>query len=189
MAAPRGIVIVQPGPATPVPLEEPMTREGWNDYYEAIWASRLNARMHARYFAAARWWLAFASAVLQAVVFLGSAGAVGTLFAEWDPRIPTYVGLAVVVASGVLSGTGLPGRVQKAAGLAEAWDVRGAFWDDAWLQVRNSKYLGSIADLRAPEAALAKAEAELNIPEFTWYLKRVMTAVEASDVFAHRQAM
>lgn len=177
-------VLVQPAPAQPVALTSDMSRDAWAAYHAGIWDARLSAHLHARYFASMRRLLGGCSALLQTIVFFGSIGAAVTLIAEIDRIAPLVVSTLVGLSAGVLTITKLPAKVQKAASLEEAWSVRKSFWDDAWIQVQDSHYLGSIATLRAPEAALARLEADLGIWEWSWYTKRVMRTVERTDTYA-----
>lgn len=177
-------VIVQPARAATVVVSEEMGRDAWAAYHRAIWTARLDAYMHARYFARANRWLGALSVCLQGTVLLGSASVLLTLLAKVDARVPIGVTIAVTIATAILQATGLVGRVQKATTLAEAWAVRCSFWDDAWIQVQDSKYLGDLVTLRAPESSLARVEAELGIPVLPGVLASTMRDIEKTDPFA-----
>lgn len=131
-----------------------MSRPAWAAYHAAIWEARFSAHLHARCFAVSSRLLGWVSGTLQGVALIGSVSAFVALARDNGEYFTLWATLVVVAAAGILQLTGLPGRVQRASSLREAWAVRCSFWDDAVTLILDSKYLGPLAELQAPEAAL-----------------------------------
>lgn len=186
--AEQGTVLVQPEPPTVVHLDATMEREEWASYHASIWEARLMAHLHARYFSRMSRWMGWASGFLQLVVIVGSGTAFLSVVSKFGGEGYTAVStLVVTIAAAILQLSALPGRVQKAAVLEEAWAVRCNFWDDALVMVQGSKYLGPLSALQAPEAALRRVEADLRIPQVAWYIARIQRELMRVDRFARAQ--
>lgn len=165
-----------------------MTKEAWASYFGSVWEARLSAHLHARYFSRARRWMAWLSGILQLVVIVGSGTAFVSVISDFGgARLAAATTLGVAIVAAILQVTALPARVQKAATLEEAWAVRCSFWDDALVMVQDSKYLGPLAALQAPEAALRRVEAELGIPQWRWYIASVQRELMRVDRYARAQ--
>ncbi len=182
------MVLVQPQAPTVVAVDREMGREAWQSYYQAIWAARLSAHLHARYFSRLRRLMGWLSALLQAVVIVGSGSAFASVASSYGGRDFVAASTLVVAITAVaLQVTGLVGRVEKAAALEEAWAVRCSFWDDALVLVQDSRYLGTLSELQAPEAALRRVEAELGVPQVRWYIAKIQAELVRADPFASAQ--
>lgn len=174
-------VIVQSGPPRPVEPERRMSQAEWNDYHQLVWSRRLDAHVHAVYFARVRGVLSWARFALELVVTAGSAGAVVTLIASFPITVAIWFSAACAVCSAVLQLGAVGDRVRLAADLAEAWTARAGFWDDAWRMVRGGDYLGPIAELARVDVELHGLEQKLEFIERRSWQREAQELVRRTD--------
>lgn len=166
----------------PVQLEAEISEEAWRDYVTAVQHARLDAHVQRAYFERVRRFLGAANFAVQLVITLGSASAVATLLA--DAPVVASVTLAAIVAicSGVAQVMNLAEKVQHARDLVVGWTECARQLDQAWIYVRDSKYLGPLTEL-CDRTALVKVEEELGFPQIDRWAMAEHRRVIATDVF------
>lgn len=173
----------------PVEMPPPpsMTSDYWREYCRSVWVARLDAHLQCRYYARAGWWLGALRFMLDIVVTGSSLVAVSSLLTSAPQTIATTASVVVALCT-VLQMVGkLDTRIERAHTLVERWEERCVFWDEAFLMLANSSYLGTIASMRAAEAPLRKLETELGVPDVAWIKRRLMDEIERSDTYASQQ--
>ena len=181
------VVLVKSEAPTEVALSSRMSAAAWDTYCDAVWDARLDAHLHALYLSRVRRWMGVLSMALQFVVVVGSGGAFFSALSKYGSGWIVATTLVVAACAAFLQLSGLVGRVTKVAMLEEAWAVRRSFWNDAFRMLLDRRYLGPISTLQEPEAALRRVEAELGIPEWSWYVRRVQEDVIRTDRLARGQ--
>lgn len=180
-------MVIDNGPPRPVDIEDPMTHEAWTQYHQRVWDARLRTHLHARYFSRVHRWLHLVAVVLETVATFGTGGAFATYTAGFDPAIFCVLSFAGAAAAAVLQGTKLAHKVEQANFLAQAWEARCAYWDDAFRRVTNSEYLGDLTDMERPELRLRDVEKKLWFLEWSWYVQRVQRQLLQRDPLARQR--
>jgi len=167
-------------PPKPVDLLEEMTPAAWATYYRSVWDARLDMTLATEYFGRASRYMGGAETFLQWIVTLGSAGAVASLVAHATLPAGIVAGLAAS-CSAAIQVMQLKSRAANVAMIAEAAAARAAYWNEAFVMVRDGKYLGPFSKLHEPDRAIASAALAQRVPDVAWVQRRIMNAITKTD--------